>query len=107
MVHEFSINGDVSIKHPIILMIDLRNVNVNINYNNADVQNNHRNLFDIKFFYGFKQNRFKIQCGFGGFQLPPLSEKAQLYQRCKYNTQKKVRTSHLRRMRSELNGHCQ
>merc|ERR1712228_656751 len=84
MVHEFNINQDIPIKHPIILMIDLRNIALNVNYNNADVRNNHRNALDIKFFYGFKQNRFKVECGFGGFQLPPLSDKAQIYQKSNY-----------------------
>merc|ERR1712154_120430 len=98
MVHEFNINQDIPIKHPIILMVDLRNINFNVNYNNSDIQNNHRNLFGIKFFYGFKQNRFKLQCGFGGFQLPPLSKKAHFYQQSKYiyNEQLKQQQIHKR-----------
>eukprot|EP01084_Bolivina_argentea_P249915 418525_1 len=38
MVHQFAINNKC-IKHPIILMIDLRNINFNINYNNYDKNN--------------------------------------------------------------------
>eukprot|EP01083_Nonionella_stella_P100913 285290_1 len=42
--------------HPILLLIDLR-----------------LHTHNPKFFYGLKQNRFKLQCGFGGYSLPPLA----------------------------------
>ena len=93
MVHEFSINGNLPIKEPIILMVDLRNINFNVNYNNSDTNNNNRNLLNIKFFHGFQQNRFKLQCGFGGFQLPPLSKKSQIYQESKYQYNKQLKNN--------------
>ena len=97
MVHEFNINENLPIKHPIILMVDLRNINFNVNYNNSDTNNNNRNLLNIKFFHGFQQNRFKLQCGFGGFQLPPLSNKSNIYQQSKYQYNQQLKKNKIRK----------
>ena len=93
MVHEFVINNcaNKQVKHPIILMIDLRNISFNVSYDKCDRDNNHRNVFGIKCFYGFKQDRFKLQCGFGGFKLPPLSTQSYAYVQSKYRNGQTLR----------------
>merc|ERR1712129_434718 len=90
---------------------------------NANTQTNHKHVLDILFFYGFKQKRFKLQCGFGGFQLPPMAEKSKVYKQCQYEyakqlEQRKVErdkvSKHMRQMQmkkdlkksADLNGHC-